>query len=187
MVIGHNGDFEQVYPLPRRFTEVDKDGDTNGVFYFHRTGDYLVGYLLCKETVQTAHYPFTTYKMKVLEARQDGAKIIIEDDRVIEFPGNVELRRLIDDHELIGSLVKLLYKGKKGQYKKYDVFKDRGTFYPNEEKQYGRSRKKRKHKTTGVAAAGRAGRTTAGRAGSTAAGRAGSKKQVGRSAGDGRS
>jgi hypothetical protein len=174
MVIGHNGDFEQVYPLPRRFAEVDNDGDTPGVFYFHNPGDYLLGYLLCKETVQTAHYPFTTYKMKVIEARQDGAKLIIEDDRVIEFPGNVELRRLIDDNELIGSLVKLLYKGKKGQYKKYDVFKDRGTFYPNEEQQYGRSRKKRKRKTTGVAAAGSAGST-------------GSEKQGGRSAGDGRS
>lgn len=144
---------EQVFPLPRRFVEVDKDGDTKGVFYFHTPGDYLLGYLLCKETVQTAHYPFITYKIKVIEARQDGQDLIIEDDQVIEFPGNVELRRLIDDNELIGSLVKLLYKGKKGQYKKYEVFKDRGTFYQNEEQKHERTkrkRKKRSRKTTGA-------------------------------------
>jgi hypothetical protein len=135
---------EQVHPLPRRFAEVDKDGETPGVFYFHQAGDYLFGYLLCKETVQTVHYPFITYKIKVIEARQNGCNLIIEDDQVIEFPGNLELRQLIDDNELIGSLVKLVYKGKRGPYKKYDVFKDKGTFYSNKEQQYGRTKTKRR-------------------------------------------
>jgi hypothetical protein len=144
---------EQVHPLPRRFVEVDKDGDTPGVFYFHNAGDYLFGYLLCKETVQTPHYPFITYKMKVIEARQDGQDLIIEEDQVTEFPGNIELRRIIDGHELIGSLVKLIYKGKKGQHKMYDVWKDRGTFYKNEEQKHGRTKtKRRKRKPAGVAA-----------------------------------
>ena len=134
--------FEQVHPLPRRFVEVDADGGGKGIFYFHRAGDYLLGYLLCRETIQTPHYPFITYKMKVLEARQDGENLIIEDDQVIEFPGNVQIRRIIDGHELIGSLVKIVFKGKSGQHKNYDVFKDTGTFYENKEPQYGKSRAK---------------------------------------------
>jgi len=100
--------------------------------------------LLCKETVRTAHYPFITYKIKVIKARQNGVELIIEDDQVIEFPGNQELRRIIDDNELIGSLVKLVYKGKRGPYKKYDVFKDKGTFYPDEEQKHGRTKKRSK-------------------------------------------
>ena len=137
---------EQVHPLPRRFAEIDEGGDTKGVFYFHQAGDYLLGYLLCKETVQTIHYPFITYKMKVIEARQDGCDLVVEEDQVVEFPGNVELRRLIDGNELIGSLVKLIYKGKKGQHKMYDVWKDKGTFYSDEEQKHGRSGKTRKRK-----------------------------------------
>lgn len=141
--------FVQQHPLPRRFVEVDEDGASRGVFYFHNHGDYLLGFLRCKQTVQTAHYPFVTYVMKVLEARQDGCDMLVEGDLLVEFPGNVELRRLIDDNELIGSLVKIIYKGKKGQHKKYDVWKDTGTFYENKEQQYGKSRTKttrRKHK-----------------------------------------
>lgn len=152
----------QMYEPPRRFAEVQADGDVEGVFYFHQAGDYLFGWLLCKESIQTAHYPFVTYKMKVIEARQDRHDLIVDEDQVIVFPGNVMLRRIIDGNELIGSLVKIVFKGKRGHAKNYDVFKEKGTFYSNQEQKHERSRKRAKSK-----------RGTAGRTGSNAAGRAG--------------
>lgn len=147
------GTFERVYPLPRRFVEVDEDGGGKGIFYFHQVGDCLFGFLLAKNKVDTTHYPFISYVMKVLEARQNGCDMIVEEDQVVEFPGNLELRVLIDDNELIGSLVKIVYKGKKGQKKKYEVWKDTGTFYSNKEPQYGksRSRKNRRKRKPGRA------------------------------------
>lgn len=140
----------EVQPLPQRFAELKENGESKGIFYFHHSGDYLYGYLLCKETVQTLHYPFASYKMKVLEGRQDGIDLLIEKDQVIEFPANFILRRKIDDNELIGSLVKIIYQGKQGQKKGYKVFRDTGTFRANEIEKHLLAKKRRGKKKKGV-------------------------------------
>jgi hypothetical protein len=134
----------EVQPLPRKFAETQENGESKGIFYFHHSGDYLYGYLLCKETVQTLHYPFASYKMRVLEGRQDGVDLLIDKDQVIEFPANFILRRKIDDNELIGSLVKIVYTGKQAQKKGYRVFKDTGTFRKNEIEKLAREKRRRK-------------------------------------------
>lgn len=145
--------FEQQFPCSRRFIEVDEDGAGKGLFYFHEIGDYLFGYLLARDKKQTLHYQFVTYTMKVIEARQDGCDLIIHGDFIVEFPGNLKLRRILEDNELIRSLVKIVYKGKRGRYKKYDVFKDKGTFFKDEEPQYGRKKTtRRKRKPDGKSA-----------------------------------
>ncbi|MCJ7805474.1 hypothetical protein MUP46_02425 [Patescibacteria group bacterium] len=139
----------EVQPLPQRFGELEESGESKGIFYFHHAGDYLYGYLLGKEVVQTLHYPFLSYKMKVLEGRQDGIDLLIEEDQVIEFPGNFVLRRKIDDNELIGSCVKIVFTGKQGQKKGYKVFKDTGTFRKNEIEKLLLAKKRREKKKKG--------------------------------------
>jgi len=134
---------EKMHPLPRRFAALQENGDAQSVFYFHQPGDYLFGFLLCKETVETLHYPFMTYKMRVLEGRQDGVNLVIEEDQVIEFPANIRPRRIIDDNELIGSLVKIVFTAKRGRQKEYDVFRDKGTFRKDEQRQTARPKKKK--------------------------------------------
>ena len=135
----------EMHALPRRFVELDKEGKGKGIFYFHQPDDFLYGYLLCKETIQTLHYPFTTFKIKALEGRQDGVALVIsEDGEVFEFPANIVPRRIINDNELIGSLVKIIYKGKRGRKKDYKVFVDIGTFHKNEQERVEKQHAKRK-------------------------------------------
>lgn len=144
---------EEVHPLPRRFAPIEKNKEARGVFYFHNSGDYLYGYLLCKEKVETPHYPFISYKMKAFEARQDGVDLLIEEDQIIEFPANIVLRRKIDDNELMGSLVKIVFtgnRGNRGQQKDYKVFKDTGTFRKNEIEKRLKAKKHRSKKKTEV-------------------------------------
>lgn len=132
----------EMHALPRRFAELDKEGAGKGIFYFHQPDDFLYGYLLTKETVQTIHYPFTTFKIKALEGRQDGIDLVIgEEGEVFEFPANIVPRRIIFDNELIGSLVKIIYKGKRGRKKDYKVFVDIGTFHKNEQEKYSKQKK----------------------------------------------
>ena len=140
---------EKVKPLPRRFEQLERPkDDVRGIFYFHQPGDFLYGFLLCKQTVETIHYPFRTYKIRALEGRQDGVDLkIAEDGEVIEIPANIVARRLIDDNDLIGSCVKIVFTGKKGQKKYYNVFKDKGIFLKDEEQKYGRTKKTRKKRT----------------------------------------
>ena len=134
------GHLTEMHPLPRRFVETDKEGRGQGIFYFHKPGDFLYGYLLTKETVQTLHYPFTSFKMKALEARQDGIDLVIDEDgEIFEFPANIVPRRIIFDNELIGRLVKIIFKGKRGRKKDYKVFVDSGTFYKNEQESHAKS------------------------------------------------
>jgi len=137
-------DLVEVQPLPQKFAELKENGESQGIFYFHHPGDYLYGYLLCKETVQTLHYPFASYTMRVLEGRQDGVDLLIEEEQEIEFPANFYLRRKIDDNELIGSCVKIVYTGKQGAKKGYRVFKDTGTFRKNEIEKTAREKRRRK-------------------------------------------
>lgn len=138
---------KRMNPLPRRFAEVKDNGEGRGIFYFHNPGDFLYGYLLCKETVQTLHYPFTTFKIKALEGRQDGCDLVIaEDGQVFEIPANIVPRRIIDDHELIGSLVEIVFTGKRGRKKDYEVSADKGTFYKDLEQKHGKSKRTRKRK-----------------------------------------
>jgi len=156
---GDIGTMKQLKPVPRKFMEADKEGSGNGLFYFHDPDDFLFGYLIGKQSRETFHYRVTTYSMKAIEARQDGCDVIIEEDQVIEFPANIKLRRLLEDHELIGSLVKIIFKGRRGRYKKYEVYQDEGTFYSNQEQKYERTRRKRKSERKGATANARAGRT----------------------------
>ena len=157
---------KQLFPLHREFIPEDK-GEGDGLFYFHEPGDYLKGILYGTLIRETLHYKFKTYRMKVYEGRQDGVDLIIDGEQMIEFPANVKIRRLVDDHELQGSLVKIVYKGKKGRYKKYEVWKDTGTFYAREEQKYGKIKRKRKSraKRAGVTAPAGAGRSEAAGAG----------------------
>jgi len=142
-----SGHLTEMHALPRRFVELDKEGKGKGIFYFHQPDDFLYGYLLCKETIQTLHYPFTTFKIKALEGRQDGVALVIpEDGEVFEFPANFFPRRIINDNELIGSCVKIIYKGKRGRKKDYKVFVDIGTFHKNEQERVEKKRKKRNKK-----------------------------------------
>lgn len=140
---------KQLFPIPREPIEVDKDGEGQGIFYFHEPGDFLKGILFGIHKRQTIHYEFVTYRMRLWEGRQNGVDLLIKDDQLVEFPANMKMRRIIEDHELIGSLVRIVFRGKKGRYKKYEVFKDTGTFYESEEQKHGRFRKRqkiRKHK-----------------------------------------
>jgi len=150
-IVAKNGEnLIEMKPLPRRFEQVEKiDGEGRGIFYFHQPGDYVYGFLLTKKTIETVHYPFRTYLIRAFEAQQDGVPLYIsesEDGEIIEIPANIMIRRIVEDNELIGSLVKIVFIGKKGQKKYYRVFKDTGTFYKNEVEKYGRARKKRKVK-----------------------------------------
>jgi len=130
----------EMHPIPRRFEELDKKGKGKGIFYFHTPDDFLYGFLLCKETVETVHYPFTTFKIKALEGRKDGIDLSIgEKGEVFEFPANIVPRRIINDNELIGRLVKIIFKGKRGRKKDYKVFVDSGTFYKNEQEAHSKS------------------------------------------------
>ena len=139
------GPLTEMHPLPRRFEEVKENGEGKGIFYFHVPGDYLHGILLSKQTVQTLHYPFTSFLIKAFDGRQDGIDLVIpEKGQVFEIPANWLPRRIIDDNELIGSLIVVKYKGKKGQKKDYYIWKDTGTFYKNESRQLPKIHKKRK-------------------------------------------
>lgn len=141
---------KEVHPLPRRFAELQENGEDKRIFYFHTPGDFLYGYLLCKEKIETLHYPFSTYKIKAFKGVQDGVALIIEGDQVIEFPANMVLRRKIDDNELIGSLVRIVFQGKRGQKKDYKVFKDIGTFRVDEIEKRILAEKRRKKKKKGI-------------------------------------
>ena len=138
--IGH---LKQLQPVPREYMETEDNGAGQGLFYFHEPGDYLLGYLLRKQKRETFHYNVTTYKIKAIEGRQDGCNIAVKEDQVIEIPANIKMRRIIEDHDLIGSLVKIVYTGKRGRIKKYDVFKDIGTLLPKQEQKNERTRRKR--------------------------------------------
>jgi len=145
----------QLFPLPRKLLEVDDTSVGDGLFYFHDAGDYLKGILVGTQKRQSLHYEFKTYLMKVWQARQDGQPLIVKGNQVVEFPANMKMRRIIEDNQLMGAVIRVVYKGKRGRYKLYDVFKDTGTFYESEEKKYGKSsRKNRKSRKPAFAGAG---------------------------------
>lgn len=131
--------FEQLFPLPRKLLEVDQDDqEGQGMFYFHEPGDFLTGKLIGTRKRKTLHYEFKTYLMKAYQGRQDGRELILNGDgQIVEFPGNLKLRRILEDHELLGSRLRIVFKGKRGRFKKYDVFKDKGTYYESEEQKHG--------------------------------------------------
>ena len=144
---------KQLYPLAREFIDLDEDGSGKGLFYFHATGDYLKGILCGTQTRETVHYKIKTYLMKLWEGRQDGVNLLLaKEDQVVEFPANISIRRIIEDHELLGSLIRVVFTGRRGRIKLYDVFKDTGTFHKNEQKRIAKQRKKRSKKNEKVPA-----------------------------------
>jgi len=119
----------ELFPLPVTLFEVDEDGSGKGIFYFHEIDDYLYGVLVGRVTHKTLHYPLRTYVMKpCYRARQNGREMIVKDNQAVEFPRNVKLRRLIEDHweEILGKPIKVIYTGKRGRYKKYIVAEAEG-------------------------------------------------------------
>lgn len=148
-----SGNEQQKFPVPREPIVIEQ-GKEPGLFYFHETGDYLKGILFAIQIRQTIHYEFATYRMKLWEGRQDGVDLLVKPDQVVEFPANLKMRRVIEDHELIGSVVRIIYKGKRGRYKKYEVWKDTGTFYESEDRKYGRTKRKRKKRSKPAATTG---------------------------------
>ena len=135
---------ERLYPLRRVPMEVKPDGEGKGLFYFHEPGDYLSGILFGIQNRETIHYTMVTYRMRLFEGRQDGVDLIVKDDQLVEFPANVKMRRIIEDHEAIGSRVRIIFKGRRGRYKEYEVWQDKGTFFKDEEQLHGRIKRKRR-------------------------------------------
>ena len=119
----------ELFPLPVTLLEVDEDGSGKGIFYFHEPDDYLYGVLVGRVTHKTLHYPLRTYIMKpCFGARQNGREMIVKNGQAVEFPRNVKLRRIIEDHydEILGKAIKVVYTGKRGRYKKYIVAEAKG-------------------------------------------------------------
>jgi len=142
--------FEQLFPLPRQLMELEKEGDAQELFYFHEHGDFLKGKLIGTRKRKSLHYETKTYLIKAYEIRQDGRDMIVsQDGQIVEFPGNLKLRQILEDHELIGSRIKIVFTGKRGRYKKYDVFKDIGTFREREYQKHGITKRKRSRSKTG--------------------------------------
>jgi len=138
---------KQLFPVRREFIATDQNGAGDGLFYFHEPGDFLKGILFGTMVRETLHYKFRTYRMKLFEGRQDGVDLLVTEDQIIEFPANQKMRRIIEDHELIGSLVRIVFKGKRGRYKKYEVYKDTGLLFKNEEQKNERSRSRTRRKS----------------------------------------
>ena len=163
----------ELFPLPVTLLELDEDGEGKGIFYFHEPGDYLCGTLIGKGTHKTIHYPLRTYILKpVFEARQDGRDMIIKDDQTVEFPRNIKLRRIIEDHydDILGKPIRVMYQGKRGRYKKYSVaeVKGMGILVKPRQEQKDEKKHKKKAKRKGVNHAKARRRSTSKRSGQTA-------------------
>ncbi len=133
------------------FFTTPKTLEGTNIFYFHNFGDYLKGFLISRQTLVLTNYKTVTYKMKVQEIRHDGKDVPVKDGQVEEFPGLSGLRRIIDKNELIGSLVRIVYIGRKKtgfghSAKIFDVFKDVGVLRRKELRQDGSKRKCKKRK-----------------------------------------
>ena len=83
------------------------------------------------------HYTQKTYIMEVTEVRQDGKDWVLFGEpgfhHFIEFPALFKLQSIIAGRELVGSLLRIVYEGKPFRYKLFSVFKDKGTFFTDEQ------------------------------------------------------
>jgi len=136
------------------FYTTQKTSKGRDFFYFHEYGDYLKGFILSKQS--NAHISRSnSFRIKVTEMRRDGKDVAVEDEQVEEFFANYQLQRTIDKNELIGSLVRIVYIGRKKtgfghSAKIYDVFKDVGVSRRKELRQDGTKRKYAKRKKPGT-------------------------------------
>ncbi len=121
-------------------------------FYFHEYGDYLKGQLLSKMKSDDIKRQ-ASYRIKVEAMREDGGEVRVVEGQVEEFPGNRQLRRVIDKNELIGSTIRIVYIGREKtrfghSAKIYDVFKITGISSERESRQDGSKRKYKKRART---------------------------------------
>jgi len=102
-------------------------------FVFCDYGDYLKGVLLSKHSNVDIHRS-NSYKIKAFEGRQAGADFESEEGQVEEFFANMRTQRIIDQHKLIGSSIRIVLVGQQkvkfhGGHaaKVYDIFEDKDT------------------------------------------------------------
>lgn len=112
------------------------------IFYFHDVDDYLKGRLFGARHRDHQHYSNKTYLLKVTEGRQDGQDFVVSPDveRIEEIIAYRDLRRIIEQNELMHSIIRIVYIGRIGGWgghhrKVWEVFKDIGRLYEHEEQQ----------------------------------------------------
>ncbi len=114
---------------PDFYTKAYTD-DGRFFFYFNNLGDFVKGRLLGKRANADVHRS-NSYRMELCELNVNGKNVPVDYNEIVEFFANRQLQRTIDRNELIGSLVRIAYIGKKktrfGHYQKvYAVYKDLG-------------------------------------------------------------
>lgn len=120
-------------------------------FYFRQVGDYIKGQLIGESKIQYPYFKQKLYRIEVWEARQDGAVLPVPDGCIRDIPGYKWLQRLIKHCQLMHSIVRFVYIGRKKtshghcEYL-FRAYKDTGTFKESEVEQNARERQKRKRK-----------------------------------------
>lgn len=124
-------------------------------FVFIRPGDYLKGELIGKSG-NHAFIRYTSFAVRVEEAKQGGDHIDVVDGQVEEFCANAQVQRIIQKNQLMRAIIKIVYIGK-FRYPKalhatkvYRVFKEIGTFRSDERPQTSSTPKRRPFKARKV-------------------------------------
>ncbi len=106
-------------------------------FYFRQVGDYVKGNLIGESHTQLRYFKQKLYRIEVWEARQDGAALDIPAGCIREVPGYKWLQRLIKHCQLMHSIVRFVYIGRKRtshghcEYL-FRAYQDKGTFTESE-------------------------------------------------------
>lgn len=135
------------------YTKPARESDAgNLIFYFQHTGDYLKGQLFGTGHKEYRHYSNKTYLLKVTEGRQAGEDFIVldGDSRIEEIVAYKDLRRLIEQNNLMFETIRIVSAGKigtmGGHYRLvWEVYKETHSLV-GEQKQTATPVKKRKKK-----------------------------------------
>lgn len=122
------------------------------IFYFRQAGDYLKGILIGRTEKLFLYYSNRTYLIQVHEGRQEGVNFIVQDeDRIEEIIAYRDLRRIIEQNDLMHSVVRIVMIGKvrthAGHFRfVWEVYKETGTFRSAEVRQSVKPKRKRQKK-----------------------------------------
>jgi hypothetical protein len=120
-------------------------------FYFRQIGDSIKGRLIGESRTRYPYYQQKLYRIEVWSMRQDGVDLDVEPGTIREVPSYKWLQRLIKHCQLMHSIVRVVYVGRKRtshghcEYI-FRVWKDSGALTESEDEQYEPERKKRERK-----------------------------------------